>query len=917
MNQHGERKRQEHTQPAVMHELLRTKLTPPRVHTPLVRRDRLFARLDAGLDYKLTLVSAPAGFGKTTLVSSWLAARRERPDFPSVAWVSLDDGDNDLVRFWRYVITACQTFDPEVGTSALPLLRTPQPPPVEAMLTGFINELADRPDKDVLVLEDYHLITAPGIHETVTFLLDHLPATLHLIIVTRSDPPLPLARLRARHELNELQRGDLRFSDAEVQTFLTQALSHQPTPELVASLAERTEGWAAGLRLVALALERHTEPKAVERYLATFGGSHRSILTYLIEDVFNAQPEPLQRFLLETSTLSRLNGPLCDAITERNDSALLLEHLERANLFLEPLDDTHHWYRYHTLFAEAMQHYAQRRLGDDRLRDISHIASRWYEQQGLLAEAVEAALVAQDARRAADLIARLVAPRVVQNEYYTYKRWIEQLPEDVLQTHPRLCITYAAALLFTADRRQPAPFDRVESLLQMAEQYWQREEREEQLGEVLAFRSLIAWRQGDAARSFGAARQALDLLPADEVQWRSTALVFAGIAALYAGRLRTARDHLTRAHELNKEAANIYGTLSALIRLGDVCARQGDLRQAAQCWQQALAALDEAPMDREDATFRRGQALIGLATLALEWNDLTAAERDISRALAIHEEFPEDDTLQRAPIVEARMLQARGDVDAGQGTLRALIARTENPVLRREAEAHRAWLALTAGDLSTAQRWYDRYDGFDDTVPRLLQEREALVAARVLITQGEAEAALRRLEDWQAEAHAEGRFRTTVEIAVLNALAYAALENTSEARASLVQALTLAQPQGYQRLFLDEGEPLAAVLQDALSTIAEAPLVGYVRALLLRMTQERTDRSPSGASVPKVLIEPLTEREQTVLRLLAAGLSNPEIAEELIISVNTVKTHVKNIYGKLQVNNRADAGDVARELDLL
>jgi len=337
----------------------------------------------------------------------------------NVAWVALDASDNDPVRFWRYVLSACQTFAPEVGAAARDLLQTAQEPPLEVLLTALINDLAQFSRRCVLVLEDYHLITAPPIHDAITFLLDHLPATLHLIMLTRSNPPLPLARLRARNEIVELRAADLRFTLAETRAFLQQTIPFPLPPDVVTRLAEQTEGSVAGLRLLALALRGREDQEGAEHYLATFSGSHRPILEYLVDDVFSAQPQPIQVFLLQTSILSRLTAPLCDAVTGRDDSASLLEQLERTNLFLVPLDDVGQWYRYHALFAEAMHQYARHRLGEDRLREAAHTASHWYELHGMLADAVEAALTAQAFGRAAILIERIIAPRLIQNEHYT------------------------------------------------------------------------------------------------------------------------------------------------------------------------------------------------------------------------------------------------------------------------------------------------------------------------------------------------------------------------------------------------------------------------------------------------------------------------------------------------------------------
>ena len=531
-----------HSQPLDTYELLSTKLAPPRPHRSLVSRGSLLARLDEALQHKLTLLSAPAGFGKSTLVSEWIAAHSERQEPLPVAWVSLDAGDNDPVRFWRYVITACQVFDAAVGESALALLRTSRRLPFETVLTTFINALAQVPQRGVLVLEDYHFIISPQIHETMAYFVDHLPATLRLLILTRSDPPLPLARLRAHNDLCELHAADLRFSLAETEFFLQHALPFPLSTEATTRLEARTEGWVAGLRLLALALQGRKEPPDLERMLGTFTGSHRHILEYLVADVLSSQPEPLQEFLLQTAFLNRLTGSLCDAVTGRNDSEHMLEQLERANLFLIPLDDTGQWYRYHALFAEAMQHEARRRLGEDYLRTLYDKASHWYEEHGLLAEAVEVALSARDFTRAAMLIERIVGPYNTINELHTLLRWIEQLPEEVLQAHPELCLSYAIALLFTRDRSAPATMALIQVPLKMAERYWQAEGNRPKLGELLSFRSQVAWWQGDLSQAFADAKQALELSSEQETLWPGSSILTVGIEELLAGELDTARQ---------------------------------------------------------------------------------------------------------------------------------------------------------------------------------------------------------------------------------------------------------------------------------------------------------------------------------------------------------------------------------------
>ncbi len=911
-----------HTQPLDTYELLSTKLAPPHPYPSLVSRGPLLARLDEGLEHKLALLSAPAGFGKTTLVSEWIAVHSERKDLPPVAWVSLDAGDNDPVRFWRYVITACQVLDAAVGESALELLRTSRRLPFETLLTTFINDLARLANRGVLVLEDYHITTSSQIHEAVAYLVDHLPATLHLLILTRSDPPLTLARLRAHNDLYELHAADLRFSLEETQTFLGQALPFPLSPEAITRLEARTEGWVAGLRLLTLALQGRKDPRDLERMLVTFTGSHRHILEYLVADVLSSQPESLQDFLLQTVFLNRLTGSLCDTVTGRNDSERMLEQLERANLFLIPLDDAGQWYRYHALFAEAMQQESRRRLGQDYLRSLYDKASRWYEEHALLAEAVEVALSAGDFARAAMLIERIAGPHSINRELHTLSRWIAQLPEEVLQSHPALSMGYAIALLFTLDRSDPATSIYIQAPLEMAERYWQAEDNRPKLGEVLALRSQLAWWQGDLPQAFAAARQVLELPLEQETLWSGTVVLAVGMEEALAGKPGAARKSALEARALFEAFGNAYGARAATYILGEVSSRQGNLHEAARFYQQEIAEAAEDPQDI-------ATALIGLAALSYEWNELQRAEQEVSQALDLGKHHVDEigkyhaEQVVQIPgsLVLARVLYARGEIVQAQRLLQEMVVLTQERrwfYLHREVLAEEARLQLSVADLNAVRRWSTNIAQRGEDFRLVQQEREALIAARLRIAQGEAEAALGLLDHWLADARAQQRSRSELEILVLKALAhFSTNKHLHQARQTLREALALAQAEGYQRLFLDEGETLATLLRAVLLDLREEPLVIYAQNLLRAFPQIRVRQGGSPPAVSALLIEPLSGQEQRVLRLLAAGRSNPEIAQELIVSVNTVKTQVQSIYRKLNVKSRMEASEAARRLKLL
>lgn len=911
--------------------LLESKLRIPRLHTSLVSRERLLAQLDTALSSKLTLLTAPAGYGKTTLVRQWVAERAssgsECPRLPPLAWVSLDPGDNDPTRFWSYVITACQAFGPGLGQSALALLYASlQPPfepsPREALLTTLLNELTHCTNGGILVLEDYHVITSPQVHEALTFLLDHLPASLHLIIMARGDTALPLARLRASNDLRELRTADLRFSHEETRAFL-QLVSPFPLPEdAIGQLDARLDGWAAGLRLLALTLQGRTSRREIEHALTTFAGSHRSLQDYFVIEVLRAQSEPLQLFLLKTSALSRLTGSLCDAVTGSSDGELLLEAMERGGLFLEPLDDCGQWYRYHALFAESMRAEARRRLGEDKLRALSLLASRWYEQHGLPGEAVEAALRAWDGERAAGLIERLTGGQYFQEvrEFHTLRRWLEQIPTAVMRAHPALCLSYATALLFLSlsDRPDPAILARIENALQMAEQGWQRSGNTPRLGEVFALRSLVAHQKRETDRSVASARQALAWLPTEEQAWRSVCLIIVGEESLQSGQLDLARETLQKARALCEATGNRYFTRATITMLGGVCYAQGELHRAGEHYRLVLEQARERN-DLDDIC----HALLGLAQLSYEWNDLQEAWRGAQEALALGQQIAHEAHQAQATIMLARLQHACGQSAQAEQHLAGLLVRLQpsrTSLLYREVEAVQVRLQLEMGELAAVQHWVMSRDQHEEGLPFACREREELLVARWLLAQGEVQEALGILTRLLSAARDAGSVRSALEIQVLMTRSHVAMKQVQEARQRLRAVLSLAHGEGYLRLFLDEGDAIASLLRTSPAHLREKPLIAYLQTILHALAKERAGQTLPPASAPSdasQLGEPLSRQEQRVLRLLASGRSNPEIARELIVSVNTIRTQVQSIYRKLGVNNRVAASEAGRQLQLL
>ncbi len=893
-----------------MNPLLRTKLAMPQLRPPLVPRPALLARLEQGAAGKLTLIAAPAGYGKTTLVAQWLSTRHN-----PVAWVSLDAEDNDPVRFWRYVLTACRAFDDSLGKTALAQLRSAQRVSLETLLTSFINELAQLPARGILVLEDYHLITSPSIHESVAFLLDHLPDTVHVVMITRSEPPLFLARLRARNQVAELNSADLQFSREETQVFLEQILPVSPSPEMIARLEAQSEGWAAGLRLMALAVEGKRDPAAMEQFLGSLSGGHRHIVEYLTAEVLAAQPEPLQAFLLQTSLFPRLTASLCDAVTDRKDSAFLLAQLERGNLFVMPLGDQG-WYRYHTLFAEAMRHSARERFGEEGVRTLYARASVWYEEHGRWDQAVEAAIAGHEYTRAADLIERSMMLHDLR-EAHTLLRWAGQLPEPVLHAHPALCFNHALAILFTSDRHSPATAARLEVPLRAAEEVWTREHNLPRLGQVFSARATVALWQGDLAQSFALAHQALERLSEDDATWRSNALLIVGLEERLAGRVDSAQQVLIESRALGGAAQNIHARLAATLFLGETWLEQGELDQAQELFEQVLA---EA-VGGEEMLDDQGFAHTGLAAAAYERNDLETAAEHAVRALELGVQRSDEEIQVRASLLLARVEQARGERAQALKRLQAQVAQAQQPRLVREILLWQARLALAAGEVAAAQRRLTARALPVEQATLRLEEQETLLAARLQIAGGESQAALKQLAPWRRDARAHRRTRSETEILALQALAYSAAGEPTRAAKALALSLSLAQPRSLVRVFLDEGKAMQLLIADFRLQIEEQSprLRAYLYQLLAAFTNEtsaRARKSEITTLKSEIPFEPLSPQEQRVLRLLAAGLSNPEIARELVVSTNTIKTQVKSIYRKLNVSTREEARAAARELSL-
>ncbi len=970
-------------------QLLATKLFIPRPRADLVPRPRLLARVDAGLRGPVTVLAAPASWGKTTVLSAWQAeAAASGSGTRPVAWVSLDAADNDPVRFWTYVLTALNMVQPGIGDDALALLRAPQPPSIEAILTPLLNALAAAPQDVVLVLDDYHVVESGTVHAAVAFLLDHLPHQLHLVIATREDPPLPLARLRAQGGVTELRAADLSFTLEETAAFLAAALGIALPTEVISALEARSEGWIAGLQLAALSVQGRS-PEQVEAFVAAFTGSNRYIADYLVEEVLARQPAAIQDFVLRTAVLDRLCAPLCERLLTNDDLAAddsrgrppasagspgeiaspqrpvaqpLLEQVERANLFLIPLDDERRWYRYHHLFADVLR--SRLRQTDPRVAaELHQRASAWFAEQGLVEEAVEHALAAADFERAADLIeqnAALLAVR--EGRFETALAWLRALPHAVADARPLLKVQHAVLLMYSYQfdaakaRLDEAEADVAAGVARSASTSTMDgagpgdalpDHARTILGYVAAVRATLVSATGDLARALALARQALDLMPESDTPWRVAAVISLAYAYAVSGDVTPSAERQAAAAMAVARTAVDFPvlTLSILVILGHMQIVQGRLRQALATFRE-VPSLAVPPLSLANLPGSHFYE-VGLGEVLLEWNDLDAAEEHLTQGV---DELGGRlvlvaDGLAQGYLSLARLRWARGEQAAALATLDTFDeitrGRTFAPALVKRGAAVRAQLAIAAGDLPAAVRWAEA-NGLtsDDAELPFRRELVYLTLARVRITQGRGDPggphlpeALRLLERLLADAEAKGRGHSVLEILILRALAHQAGRDTRSALNILLRALVLAEPEGYIRLFADEGAPMAALLAQVLEAAGQrrlalpAAVLDYAHLLLAatrsqgggtpilqaesQAVPQAGARSPTPTPTPTPavppLLDPLTQREVEVLRLLADGAPNAAIAAALVVSVGTVKKHVFNVCRKLGVQNRTQA----------
>jgi LuxR family maltose regulon positive regulatory protein len=867
--------------------LLTTKLYIPLPRPDLVKRQRLIERLDEGVrsGHKLTLISAAAGSGKTTLLSEWIHTLGTHRDAPlQVAWLSLDEDDNDPARFWAYAVAALQTIHPQLAQSVLPMLQGPQPPPVRSILTPLLNEVAALPEPVVLVLDDYHLITAGAIHDGVAFLLDHLPQQMQLIIATRADPPLPIARLRARGQLTELRADDLRFTAEEVAAFLNGVMGLGLQPEDIAALEARTEGWISGLHLAALSMQGREDAHA---FVQAFTGGHQYILEYLIEEVLSQQPELTQRFLLQTSILDRLYAPLCDALTGEQDGTDMLERLQRDNLFVIPLDDERHWYRYHHLFGDLLRKRLGQAMPPEQISELHRRASQWHEENGLLEQAVKHAQAAGDFERIAGLAERAAAASLLDARLTVLLRWVDTLPQDVLHAHPRLQIYRAWALYMNGH-------------LEAAQQ------------------------------ALGDCRQALETLPPspenDGLRRALTRLlniidmITRGLMYSVDDKIEEAIQVCSQARDMALEDGHVFLAAQATEGLALAQYHQGRLRAPAQSCQQVIdlgaQSAAQAPL--------AAAGYVELAGIYTEWNDLETAADLLDKALALCRQWGIVQTLNEAYTAQSRLLQAQGDIagawEALEEARQFSSMEGDHSMVNFRLATQQACLNLRAGEPDKVVRWVEGMKAAfasgerSQQLPAAFIETLQTTLARAYLAQDKAGEALAVLEPLLPPTEATGAFLHVIEVCALKALALQALGDTSAALAALERSLALAEPEGFVRVYLNEGAPMATLLRKAAS---HNICPDYVGRLLTSLEIEIARPSAPQLPCPSALLEPLTPRELDVLHLISQGLSNKDIAEKLVIALNTVKRHTSGIYSKLDVKSRTQAVAQARELGLL
>ncbi len=903
------------TKPGIRTPLLNTKLSIPLARPALVIRLRLLKLLDSGLQRKLTLVSAPAGFGKTTLVAGWA-----RSSGIPVAWLSLDEKDNDPVLFFSYLFSALNAAT-GLGELALNELQSPQHPPFSSLLATWINEITRLPRQLLLTLDDYHLIENQAIHDELAYLLANLPSNLHLILIARADPPVPLARLRGLGQLVEIREAQLRFLESEAGEFFQSFADLALDQKEVLALHQRTEGWIAGLHLAGLALQGRRD---IADFIESFTGGHHFIIDYLTEEVFNRQPDEVKVFLLQTCILERMCAPLCDAVTGNHNSQAMLHLLDRANLFILPLDGEREWYRYHRLFSDLL-HKRLQQTSPEAVPALHRRASAWHEQHGLISAAIEHALSACDFERAALLVESSLEATLMRSELTTLLKWMERLPDELVRSRPTLCFFHAWAMMMSG-----SPLAAVEQRIQILAGAQEAQEGGEMMpGRMAALDAYLSLFRADVFRAVELSRQALQQLPEKDRFLRSIMTWILSQASLAEMDPRAGSQMLKEVFQMAQDAGNLLIAVTALCNRAKLQMRQGRLHRAREILQQALQAATGPQGQRLPIA---SEALFGLGELEREWNNLEKAGEYLAESIELYRQWSEMASFD-AYFPLARLRLAQGDVDGARQAIETAcrIAQSSDSTDLDDviADLQQAYFLIMLGDAAGAMHWANKRglvpvvllkkqsaieEGLDYISDRV-RKYEHLVLARLFILQERAVEALDLLDALLGLARGLKRIDLIIETQILRALAFQRAGQNARAIEALSEALSLAEPGGYMRIFLDEGNAMIRLLQKAASQgIAPA----YVSKLLaISGGLEPGEQAAALSHRTRTLPEPISERELEVLRLLASGMSNPEIASELVVAVSTVRTHCKSIYGKLGVHRRWDAVQRARELNLI
>ena len=898
--------------------ILATKLYVPKPRSDIVLRPRLVDRLNKGRHGKLTLLSAPAGFGKTTLLSAWLASGQ----YPT-AWLSLEEGDQELQRFLVYFVAALQTLKADIGKNMLGALQSSPLPPIESLFSSLLNEIATIAHELIFVLDDYHLIDSEAIDQALTFVLEHLPPQMHVVIATREDPTLPLSRWRVRSQLTELRAADLRFTDVEAAEFLNGLTQLNLSAEDIAALEARTEGWIAGLQLAALSMRGNQDHA---HFIESFGGAHHFVLDYLLEEVLVRQPESIQSFLLRTSLLNRLSGSLCDAFLEvtSGSSQKILEYLDHSNLFTIALDNERHWYRYHHLFGDLLRQRLGQEVGPEEISKHHVRASQWYETNGEQAEAFHHAVAAREFGRAAALAEGAWQDMSGRFQNAAWLGWVNQLPEELIRARPVLCTQMAWSFMDTGD------VDASESRLQHAEAALDGPSERMVIVEEAQFRMLRAriafvraynaQARGNTSATLNYAEEALRLTPEDGEYFRAQTKAILTSAHWASGNLKAAHSSM-RDWILNAEKAGstIFAVASAH-GLAEILIAQGYLQEAVRTYQQSLQlALAHG---REAQRFTAHHHM-GLATLFLEMGEDEKAAQSFQTGLERGAHCTQVDWPYHKCVAQARWKEAEEEFDAA---LEWLEAAQQAYVMTLMPDSHpvgalKARIYLKQGRLAKAQNWVQKQSLSVDDEIRYLREFELMTLARVLLaeyqrshTEGTIRDALHLLDRLLLVAEERERIGSAIEISILLALAHDAQGNRAKALEALKRALQWAEPEGYLRIFIDEGKTMTELVARLHKSQEDEGRKAYIRKLL--NASEREGEPPS-ASLPQPLIDPLSQRELEVLGLVAQGLSNDQISKKLYLSVSTVKGHNLRIFNKLQAKSRTEAVARARELGLL